>query len=109
MIKTTTGKLPPTDRDFYGNKRLECAGDMLSLLFEDAFRNLNASIMKMADEMAKRNIRTAPIEKFIDSKKITESIQSAISTGNITLDRFKYTIQGATQVLSRFCYISALG
>lgn len=50
IILTITGKQLPTDRDFYGNKRLECAGDMLALLFEDAFKKLNDRISKLAEK-----------------------------------------------------------
>ena len=36
------------DMDYYGNKRLELAGQLLSLLFEDLFKKLCADLKKIA-------------------------------------------------------------
>ena len=44
---------------------------MLALLFEDAFKNLNYNVQKLADELSKRSMRNYSIEKFIDANKIT--------------------------------------
>lgn len=110
LIRTATKEIPVTDRDFYGNKRLELAGDVLALIFEDAFKTMNVQISKIADEMSKKQkLKNVSVEKFVDSNRLTNMLQQAISSGNIHLDRFRHTIVNSTQVLSRFCYLSALG
>lgn len=34
------------DRDYYGNKRLELAGGLLALLFEDLFKRMNNELKR---------------------------------------------------------------
>jgi hypothetical protein len=38
------------DKDYYGNKRLELAGQLLSLLFEDLFKRFNSDLLKEVDK-----------------------------------------------------------
>ena len=38
-VLTAAGIKSPTDRDFYGAKRIESCDVLFSLIFEDAFRN----------------------------------------------------------------------
>lgn len=38
LIQAELGVTDVDDRDFYGNKRIELAGSLLSLLFEDLFK-----------------------------------------------------------------------
>lgn len=101
------------DRDYVGNKRLELAGQMLSLLFEDLFKKFNHDLKLNADKVLKKPNTTSPVDAFALFKQhngnITTGMNRAISTGNWNLKRFKMNKAGVTHVLSRLSYISALG
>ncbi|ORX87985.1 beta and beta-prime subunits of DNA dependent RNA-polymerase [Anaeromyces robustus] len=101
------------DRDYVGNKRLELAGQLLSLLFEDAFKSFIHHVKREIDLQLGRNNRTAVVDaaKIIKShsRHITETLFRSISSGNWNVKRFKMERAGITQVLSRLSYISALG
>ncbi len=99
------------DKDYYGNKRLELAGSLLSLLFEDLFKRFNADLAKQADHyLAKKNHADVwDCIKHVRQDTITNGFIHAISTGNWTLRRFKMERAGVTQQLSRLSYMSAIG
>ena len=101
------------DRDYYGNKRLELAGQLLSLLFEDCFKKFNHDIKLAIDKVLKKPSRTEEFDALryvtMQSNHISASISRALSTGNWDLRRFKMKRAGVTHVLSRLSYISALG
>eukprot|EP00127_Corallochytrium_limacisporum_P004832 Clim_evm15s183 gene=Clim_evmTU15s183 len=98
------------DRDYYGNKRLELAGGLLSLLFEDLFKRFNSDLKKIAEQtIPKQRAQQFDIVRHFREDTITNGMVNAIATGNWTVKRFKMERQGVTQVLSRLSYISALG
>lgn len=98
------------DRDYYGNKRLELAGSLLSLLFEDLFKRFNNELRGIADKNIPK-IKTAQFDvvKHMRQDIITNGLTSAIATGNWTVKRFRMERVGVSQVLSRLSFISALG
>ena len=101
------------DRDYVGNKRLELAGQLLSLLFEDLFKKYNYDIKLNVDKVLRKNARTelfdaAPIMSG-HANHITQGMNRAIATGNWNLKRFRMDRAGVTHVLSRLSYIAALG
>lgn len=98
------------DRDYYGNKRLELAGSLLSLLFEDLFKRFNNELRIIADKNIPK-IKTAQFDvvKHMRQDIITNGLTSAIATGNWTVKRFRMERVGVSQVLSRLSFISALG
>lgn len=121
------------DKDYYGNKRLELAGQLLSLLFEDLFKKLNsdlkrsvdAHILKLSSKVAKDRSRRRITEgadlgrgvpradfdvtRYFRTDTITQGLEFAISTGNWNVKRFKMERAGVTEVLSRLSFISAVG
>lgn len=101
------------DRDYVGNKRLELAGQLLALLFEDLFKKFNSDFKANIDKVLKKPLRTSEFDALllinIHSNNITTGMNRALSTGNWLLKRFKMERAGVTHVLSRLSYISALG
>lgn len=100
------------DRDFVGNKRLELAGELLSLLFEDLFKKCVAELKMSFDKVLKKSHRTSfdPCTALpVSANGITAGLNRAIQTGNWTVKRFNMNRAGVTHVLSRLSYISALG
>ena len=101
------------DRDYVGNKRLELAGQLLSLLFEDLFKKFNHDIKLSIDKVLNKPVRTAEFDALtvmqVHANHITGGMNRAISTGNWDLKRFRMKRAGVTHVLSRLSYISALG
>ena len=101
------------DRDYVGNKRLELAGQLLSLLFEDLFKKFNHDLKLNIDKVLKKPARTQEFDAFqhmqVHGNYITSGMNRAIATGNWSLKRFKMERAGVTHVLSRLSYISALG
>ncbi|XP_012274877.1 DNA-directed RNA polymerase III subunit RPC2 isoform X1 [Orussus abietinus] len=98
------------DRDYYGNKRLELAGSLLSLMFEDLFKRFNWELKQIADKnIPKIKAAQFDIVKHMRQDQITNGLAFAISSGNWTIKRFKMERHAVTQVLSRLSFISALG
>lgn len=111
------------DRDYYGNKRLELAGQLIGLLFEDLFKNFNQDIKSKTDKVLTRYLQhrastsasSRRVEPYPDAfsavaeNLITHGMQRAISSGNWNIKRFRIDRTGVSQVLSRFSYIAALG
>ena len=61
------------DRDYYGNKRLELAGSLLSLLFEDLFKRLNWELKAIADKNIPK-VRAAQVRRDDLSLRLLLSI-----------------------------------
>ncbi|PSR87063.1 DNA-directed RNA polymerase III subunit RPC2 [Coniella lustricola] len=101
------------DRDFVGNKRLELAGQMLSLLFEDLFKQFQGNLKIMIDKVFKKPTKAVAFDPLThissSGSYITQGMNRAIQSGNWSVKRFNMNRAGVTHVLSRLSYIAALG
>lgn len=101
------------DRDFVGNKRLELAGQLLSLLFEDLFKGFVSNLKGNMEHFFKKPNRTStydPVGPISgQGANITAGLNRAIQSGNWNVRRFGMNKAGVSHVLSRLSYIAALG
>ncbi|KIX09149.1 uncharacterized protein Z518_00227 [Rhinocladiella mackenziei CBS 650.93] len=101
------------DRDYVGNKRLELAGQLLSLLFEDLFKKYNYDIKMNMDKVLRKPNRTEMADPCVimmgHANHITQGMNRAIATGNWNLKRFRMDRAGVTHLLSRLSFIASLG
>lgn len=121
------------DKDYYGNKRLELAGQLLSILFEDLFKKMVSDLKRTVDQQINRSYNRAArdlmmrsmsegkdggkavpranidVPKMFRTDTITQGLEFALSTGNWHVQRFKMDRSGVTEVLSRLSFISAVG
>jgi DNA-directed RNA polymerase III subunit RPC2 len=111
VLMVHLGKNTLDDKDYYGNKRLELAGNLLSLLFEDLFKIFNANLKRQADMVLSKPNRAQAydVARIIQPDTITNGMINAIATGNWVLKRFRMDRAGVTQVLTRLSYMSAAG
>jgi DNA-directed RNA polymerase beta subunit len=81
------------DKDYYGNKRMRCAGNLLELLFEDLFKGLNATISNiLKKELGKSNSKFSAKDVTMKLKEygvdVTKGLNRAIKTGKWKIQRF---------------------
>lgn len=89
------------DKDYYGNKKIELAGDLVALLFEDLFKTFNFELKKQIDRaFNKRDVFDAI--SFMNPTTITNGLVYALATGNWSLRRFKMNRSGVTQVINHY-------
>lgn len=81
VIEAQVNKDLVDDRDYYGNKRLELAGSLLSLMFEDAFKKFNWSLKSTAERtIPKLRASQFDIVTHMEPLLITNCLVYAIST-----------------------------
>lgn len=72
------------DRDYYGNKRLELAGSLLSLMFEDLFKRFNFELKMIADKnIPKIKAAQFDVVKHMRAAQISVGLETAITTVSV--------------------------
>ncbi|XP_055332773.1 LOW QUALITY PROTEIN: DNA-directed RNA polymerase III subunit RPC2-like [Paramacrobiotus metropolitanus] len=99
------------DRDHFGVKRLQLAGNILAFVFEDVIKTLNTEIKKRADHHLKTRARVSPYDPTtsIRADLVSKGFNYFLDTGNLNIRRFKINRVGVAQVLVRLSYVSAVG
>ena len=110
VLQTQVDLLKEDDRDYYGNKRLELAGSLMSLLFEDAFKSFQFQLEQSINRHLKRRSPAAAFDpvKEISPETIKRFLIQTISSGNWKIARFGMDRKGATQGMNRLSYMSCM-
>jgi DNA-directed RNA polymerase II subunit RPB2 len=108
LLSVVLDRRSDTDRDHYGNKRLELAGPLLEGLFRRLFLNLIKSVRNRLKIDIDRG-RDPVLRTAFDDKIITNGLKYCLATGNWGADRKAAAARpGVAQVLSRLTFASAL-
>lgn len=72
------------DKDYYGNKRLQLAGQLVSLLFEDLFKQYNGHLRMTIDKTLEKQNRAQnfDVSKLMTVDLITKGLTNSISSGS---------------------------
>lgn len=81
------------DPDYYGNKRLELAGSLLALMFEDLFKRFNWELKSIADKVIPK-IKAAQFDvvKHMRPDLIANGLFTAISSVSILPDKVTHNV-----------------
>src|SRR6476646_3248393 len=102
LIELRLGLINSDDKDYYGNKVIKFAGQMLADLFRTAFRNLVRDMKYQLERSGqKRGINA--VAAAVRPGIISDKLNNAIATGNWGRGRV-----GVTQLLDRTNYMSTI-
>uniref|UniRef100_A0A5S6QXK6 DNA-directed RNA polymerase subunit beta n=2 Tax=Trichuris muris TaxID=70415 RepID=A0A5S6QXK6_TRIMR len=108
LLLAALGRRELDDRDHYGNKRLDLAGPLLSLLFRGLFRNLLKEVRIMAQKYINKS-GDFNLELCVRTSIITKGLQYSLATGNWGDQKKAHQSRaGVSQVLNRLTYAASL-
>ncbi|PPD95028.1 hypothetical protein GOBAR_DD07978 [Gossypium barbadense] len=127
MLEATLNKHAMDDKDYVGNKHLELSGQLISLLFEDLFKQTIKKVGENIDKALAAISRSRALDPSRDEQNpvmdllfqlgtllceldiISKGLQWTLSTGNLRINRFRMQSKGVTQILGRMSFIGTLG
>jgi DNA-directed RNA polymerase subunit B len=101
VLELEAGEREPDDKDHYASKRLNLAGDLLLLLFRNAFRSLIRDIKYQLERHSHKG--RSLLKTAVRADVISERLRHALATGNWVGGK-----AGVSQLLDRTNYMSAL-
>ena len=102
LLELKLGMRPPDDKDHLANKRIRHAGELLSIVFRQAFRQL---VKEMAYSLERHMTkeRDVSVVSVVRPDIITDRLRHALATGNWPGGR-----TGVSQILDRTNYLATL-
>ena len=96
LIQAHLGRTTEDDRDYYGKKRLDMAGSLINMIFQQEFRKvikeMEQRINKEVNNARRRDrtneqIKLDKLENYFKSDTISAGLKRALSTGNWGKDK----------------------
>jgi DNA-directed RNA polymerase II subunit RPB2 len=87
LIKASIGVINEDDRDYYGKKRLDMAGLLLSSHFRQLFKTFTDVMQKILKKDIDSGVDQVDLQKAIKSDIITKGLKTALATGNWGKDK----------------------
>lgn len=87
LIQGSLGRTTEDDRDYYGKKRLDMAGALLSGLFRQEFRRCVDEMKKTIKRDLENGKDIINMHSAIKTDIITRGLRSAMATGNWGKDK----------------------
>ena len=109
LLSASLGRCAEDDRDYYGKKRMEMAGTLLSGLYRQLFRTFVDNMQKQIKTDIDKRRGEVNLMTALRAKSITDGLRSALATGNWGKDKHGNVQKtGVSQVLNRLTFASSL-
>ena len=109
LVKASIGVISEDDRDYYGKKRLDMAGSLLSTHFRSLFKSFTEVMQKILKKDIDSGATEIDIKKAMKVDIITRGLKTALATGNWGKDKDGNTLKtGVAQVLNRLTFMSSI-